>query len=106
MYIWEPGAPPPGDRIKTVLEASAYGIRTWISLEPVIDPAEAYGVIMDLRTNVDHWKIGKLNHMPEIGRTVNWAMFVYEAKGALGQVGADYYIKRDLLEAATVALER
>lgn len=93
---WEPGAPPMAERFAALAEAKAAGLRTWVSVEPVIDPAQALAVIERLAPVTDRFKVGKLNHFPEIERRVDWRRFLADAIGLLKRLGADYYIKRDL----------
>ncbi len=93
---WEPNAPSIVNRIKAVEEAHRRGIRTWISLEPVIDPKQALELIEYFHHIVDHWKVGKLNHHPEIERKVDRIKFTDDAKALLDGLGADYYLKQSL----------
>ncbi len=95
---WEPGAAKSEDRIKAIRTARDQGIRTWVSLEPVIGPINALHLIRILDGMVDHWKIGKINHFPKIEKAIDWKKFLVEAKWLLH--GKSYYIKKDLLEAA------
>ena len=60
--FWEPDASTIYERIRSVRLAKQLGIRTWVSLEPVIDPAQAMMVVNLLHEHVDHWKVGKINH--------------------------------------------
>jgi len=93
---WEPGAPSIRNRIKAIQTAKERGIPTWVSLEPVINPEEALRVIEELHPIVDHWKVGKINHFPEIEKEVNWKRFKQEAEALLEEVKADFYIKNSL----------
>ena len=95
---WEPGATELGDRIKAIRTAHDQGIRTWVSLEPVIIPDQALRVISALRDFVDHWKVGKINYHKYIEEKIDWNRFLIQAERLL--YGKSYYIKRDLLEAA------
>jgi DNA repair photolyase len=95
---WEPHAASIENRVEAVREAHDKGIRTWISLEPVIDPKEALKVIEELHGTVDFWKIGKINHMSEVERQTDWAAFYAEVTKLLFEVGAQYYIKNDLVK--------
>ena len=70
------------------------GIFTWVSVEPVVDPAEAIGVVETLRGEVDFWKIGKLNHDREREARIDWRRFLTDVEAALD--GHHYLIKRDL----------
>lgn len=91
---WEPGAPSIQSRYDAVKQAHNLGIKTWVSVEPVVDPVEALAVIGDLLPVVDHWKIGKLNHNREVEASVDWAKFLADVEQALD--GKSYYIKKDL----------
>jgi DNA repair photolyase len=94
---WEPYAAPVTSRVEAIVEARRQGIKTWVSLEPVIDPDQALKVINRLSAWVDFWKIGKLNHQTV---AVDWWLFYDRATTLLQQLGADYYIKKDLAAAA------
>jgi DNA repair photolyase len=85
---WEPGAAPITDRIAAIEKAKAMGIRTWISLEPVIEPQEALAVIRELNPFIDYWRIGKLNHHPEIKRGYEWTAFRKKAEAMLSDLNA------------------
>ena len=93
---WEPGAASIKDRIRAIQEAHEQGIRTWVSLEPVIEPEQALQVIRELHPIVDHWKVGKINHQPEIERKHDWLKFKDDVKDVLDALGADYYLKNSL----------
>ncbi|KKL57099.1 hypothetical protein LCGC14_2238760, partial [marine sediment metagenome] len=95
---WEPDATSVADRIEAVIEAKKLGIKTWVSLEPVIDAEEALGVIEALYNHVDLWKVGKLNHMPKVEAKTDWKFFLQRVEARLK--GKEYIIKKDLLEAA------
>jgi len=92
---WEPSAALPSDRIANLHRADAKGIRTWVSLEPVIDPAQTLRLVDLTHEYVDHYKVGKLNYHP-LAKTIDWAKFLREVKAKLDGYGADYYIKADL----------
>jgi len=94
--FWEPNAPRPEHRVIALSEAKARGIKTWVSLEPVIDPNEALFIIEAINHLVDHWKVGKLNHMPKVEKDVDWIRFRETAIDLLEGLGADYYIKESL----------
>jgi DNA repair photolyase len=91
---WESGAASITERIETVQEAHRRGIFTWVSVEPVIDPAEALLVMRELRDIVDLWKIGKLNHDKERESAVDWRKFLYDTEKIL--IGKNFIIKKDL----------
>jgi DNA repair photolyase len=92
---WEPYAPSIDDRIITIKHAHDRGIKTWVSLEPVIIPEQAMELIRELHPIVDHWKIGKLNYR---NLPVDWIPFREEVQALLDSLGADYYLKRSLTD--------
>jgi DNA repair photolyase len=91
---YEPGAMPPHDRINSLGIAHSMGIKTWVSIEPVIDPEQSLEMIRLSADFVDEFKVGKLNH---IDNDTDWADFGYRAIGLLRSSGCKYYIKNDLL---------
>ncbi|MFH1952077.1 MAG: radical SAM protein [Pseudomonadota bacterium] len=90
---WEPGAATITDRIKAIQTAYDRGIKTWVSLEPVIDPDQALQIIRDLHPIVEHWKVGKVNYHET---SVDWIFFREEVKDLFNDLGADYYLKNSL----------
>lgn len=103
--LWEPGASAMGDRLRALQIAQEAGIRTWVSLEPVIDPDQALALIDYAAPYVDTWKIGRLNHVhllePELRARVehiDWQGFVNRLVAVLeGRPGIQYLIKDSLL---------
>ena len=93
---WEPNAATVADRISAIEVAHNRGIPTWVSLEPVIDPAQALKIIQELHPIVDHWKIGKLNHHKQIEQQVDWLRFRDDVTTLLNDLNADYYLKNSL----------
>ena len=93
---WEPAASSVNDRLAILKSAHKAAIFTWVSLEPVIDPVQALDVIRTAHKYVRFWKVGKLNHMKEYERNVNWGQFLFDAETLLTKYGAKYYIKNDL----------
>jgi hypothetical protein len=91
---WEPGAAPIAERIEALRAAHAMGIFTWVSVEPVVDTAEALGVIAALRDDVNLWKVGKLNHDRQREAAIDWQRFLADVESALE--GRQYLIKKDL----------
>ncbi|HDY87414.1 MAG TPA: radical SAM protein [bacterium] len=92
---WEPGAGTPAERILNLRKAKEQGIRTWVSLEPVIVPKETLKIIDLTWEFVDEYKVGKLNYLPEAQR-IDWEWFLKNVKEKLDGYGKTYYIKRDL----------
>jgi len=93
---WEPNASTVEERLSILKTAHMYGIFTWVSLEPVIDPIQALDVIRAAHPYVDFWKVGKLNHMKEIEAKVDWRKFLSDVRSLLDGLNARYYIKDDL----------
>ena len=96
LFRWEPEADSFRDRAVALQNAKAAGFKTWVSLEPVIDPAQALSIIRRTSHLVDHWKVGKMNHYPEIESRVNWAGFLRDVTYTLENLNASYYIKKSL----------
>ena len=86
----EPFAAPEIERIASLSIAHKRGIKTWMSIEPVLD---AVAVLNFLEIDVDYvdkYKIGKLNYHPS---KINWKEFGELAERKLKRNGKDYYIK-------------
>ena len=98
--IWEPGAANLADRIEAIQAARRRGIPTWVSIEPVISPSQAIALVEQYHTLVDHWKVGKVNHLPEIEKAVDWRRFRDEITRTFKSVGADFYLKKSLSDLA------
>lgn len=93
---WEPCAGSVEDRLRILKEALEAGVYTWCSLEPVIDPEQALEVIRQAVNHVDFWKVGKLNHMPDVESRIDWKNFAKDVVSLLESKKAKYYIKDDL----------
>lgn len=93
---WEPGAALWSDRIEALRQAHDHGIKTWASLEPVIDPAQTLHLIELTHEFVDFYGVGKLNHNPELEKTIDWPKFRADAEALLKKYGKDYKIKAAL----------
>ena len=92
---WEPLAALPEDRIYTLAAFHNRGIPTWVSLEPVLDPAAALQIIRETFTFVDLFKIGKLNHHP-LADLIDWRGFAIAAIELCESLHVRYYVKVDL----------
>lgn len=88
----EPGAINPYFRITRAEEARRKGIKTWISLEPVVDP-NVLDVFACFADAFDKVKIGKLNYHPS---DIDWKKFCHDAEALCQRLGLDYYIKDSL----------
>lgn len=92
---WEPGAATPIQRACSLYNAKDMGIKTWVSLEPVIDPQQTLEIIRCTLQSVDMYKIGKWNH-DKRANEIDWKAFVQEAVEILERHGKEYYVKEDL----------
>ncbi len=93
---WEPNAASIADRIGAIKTAHEKGIKTWVSMEPVIDPAQAIALVKALNPVVNHWKVGKLNYNKGVCDKVDWPGFKADITSILDGLGADYYLKNSL----------
>lgn len=99
---WEPGAALPSQRLEALRILKENGIKTFASFEPVIDPAQSLAVMrrsIELDC-IDLYKIGKLNGMPAIERTIDWTAFLRQALEIVRDAGKEVYVKEDLRRAA------
>jgi len=92
---WEPKAAIPQERFDSLALAHSRGIKTFVSLEPVIDVAESLRCIDKSAAYVDQFKVGKLNYH-EASRSIDWNSFARAAIATLELNGANYYMKKDL----------
>jgi DNA repair photolyase len=95
---WEPNAPLIQDRVDTIEIAHNMGIKTWVSLEPVIDSEEAFQVMAFLHRWVDFWWVGKINYHPQLEAKIDWVDFREKVKEFMSAVGGNYYLKKSLTE--------
>mgnify|MGYP001573792644 CR=1 FL=1 len=89
----EPGAALPIDRLAALKTLHLSGVRTWASIEPVIDPAQSLQIIEASLPFIDGYKVGKLNHRAS---TTDWAAFGRTAIMMIRQAGKALYVKHDL----------
>jgi len=94
-HLHEPNAAHVIDRLMTLGNAAKRGIKTWVSLEPVIDPESVYTLIQSNHP-IDLFRIGKLNYHAS---AINWAEFGARCEALCIEHGRNYYIKADLREA-------
>lgn len=91
---WEPHAGTVAERMDALAIAHENGLRTWVSIEPVIDPAQALDVL--LLDTVDVFKIGKLNHDKVREAQIDWRAFLVDVLTRLEGRSCGYYIKNDI----------
>ena len=101
---WEPNAACPEYRYEMLKRAKLKGIRTWASLEPVIDPEQTLQIIKRTVGFVDHYKMGRWNY-DKRANEIDWADFLKRAVELLEKHGASYYIKKDLAVFSDRAME-
>jgi DNA repair photolyase len=92
---WEPGAALPEERMQALREAKARGLRTWVSLEPVIDTEQTLETIHRTHEYVDHYKVGKWNY-DKRANEIDWKRFLSDVVSVLQHYGKDHYIKESL----------
>lgn len=92
---WEPNAAPPEERFKALKEFHNAGIKTWVSLEPVIYTAETLEIIKITHSFVDLYKLGKLNYVKS---NADWSKYGFAAVDLLCKFGKEFIIKNDLAE--------
>jgi len=95
--FWEPLAGLPGDRIGTLEEARRLGLKTWVSLEPILDLDATLELIDMSHEFTDHYKVGKLNYYEKLlDGKVDWRNVAAKVVMKLDKVKANYYLKSDL----------
>lgn len=92
---WEPGAALPDDRIETLRQFHAAGVPTWVSLEPVLNPASALEIIRRTHGFVDLYKVGKLNYH-ELASRIDWQVFADDVVSLCESLQNPYLIKDSL----------
>ena len=96
--IWEPSAAIPYNRNSAIFLAKCRGIKTWVSLEPVIAPEDALFFVSNYHDIVDKWKVGKWNYDAR-AKEIDWKSFGNRIEELFNRLGCDYYIKEDLRKA-------
>ena len=98
--VWEPGAQSTEERIEALETFKKDGVRTWLSMEPVMDPKQSLEIIKRTLHCVDEYKLGKINHYREREKGIDWRPYLSEALGILRKAGKAIYVKNDLAEQA------
>lgn len=93
--LWEKGAASVNDRILAIKTAKEMGIKTWVSLEPIIIPADTLDFIHILHDYVDLWKVGRWNYDSR-ANMIDWKQVGEDTEMVLKMHGCSYYIKDDL----------
>jgi len=92
---YEPNAAPTIERINTLKKAHDLGIKTWVSLEPVIDPVQTFELIRQTCDFVDLFKVGKLNYLDE-AKEIDWHKFTIDVIDVLKETNSQFYLKEDI----------
>jgi DNA repair photolyase len=92
----EPNTAVPDWRIITLRQLKSNGVKTWVSFEPVINPIWTICLMDKISPFADAFKVGKLNHNPEIEKQINWAEFLKIVVKKLRYLKKPFYIKKDL----------
>jgi hypothetical protein len=92
---YEPFAADPEDRINALFVAHHSGIRTWVSLEPVINTTQALILIDTTYPFVDEYRVGRLNYF-SASTCVNWSDFLNQIIKKFKQYGKKYLVKESL----------
>ncbi len=97
---WEPRSASVQDRLGALAFAKSTHVRTWASIEPVIDAGEALTAIRLLVGKADYAWVGKVNHRPYQEAKVDWQEFRRNAEAVARDGGLRVYFKKSL-EVAT-----
>jgi DNA repair photolyase len=91
---WEPNASPIQERFDSLCAARAKGIRTYVSVEPIIEPQQALELVTTWKC-VSEWRIGRWNHDPR-AKGLYSPEWVTAIMRALRESGADFMVKEAL----------
>jgi DNA repair photolyase len=95
---YEPCAASIERRLRAVEIARLHSIRTWASIEPVIDCYHALTAMqMLIDAGCQEFKIGKINHNKALANRQDWRAFVAAAKDLCERSGVAYKFKDSLL---------
>jgi DNA repair photolyase len=83
-------------RVEWLGVAKRNGVETWVSVEPVVDAEEALRAIEAAAPWTDEFRLGKLNHMPEVEKGIDWRDYAERAVGLCQKLGKRYFVKADL----------
>jgi len=94
---FEPKAALQSDRISALQILHKNKIKTFASMEPVLDHAHSIAILKATIGTIDQYKIGKMNyHEKDLPSKIDWAAFLYDAVTVMRTNGKDFYIKHDL----------
>jgi len=61
---WEPYSSSIQERLKAVRQFKDAGVKTWISMEPILPDSSPERILLELKDDVDWWIFGRLNYHP------------------------------------------
>lgn len=91
----EPGAAMPMERLNALMWCKRANVKTWASVEPVIDCDEAYKIIEASLFAVDQYKIGVANHVKRNYTPEQFSEFLVRAIELLRKNNKQVYVKID-----------
>jgi DNA repair photolyase len=92
---WEPAAATPKERCDAIKEFHKKGVPTWMSLEPVLNPADTLDIIRGTHEYVDLYRVGKLNHH-RLADAIDWRLFARQVADLLVSLGSKFVLKEEL----------
>jgi DNA repair photolyase len=95
---WEKGSSMFEDRFEALKILHKNRIKTWASMEPVIDPDQSLEIMRITNKYVDAYKIGKMNHLKNHEKNIDWTSFLNSSISIMRKFNKNFYIKKDLLE--------
>jgi len=90
---YEPCAALPAERFEVLKNIHKQNIKTWASLEPVIDPDQTIEIIKTTHQYVDEYQIGKINYRYQ-PKDVDWSDFMVRVVSVLRKYEKSFYIKK------------
>lgn len=92
---WEPFTDSVAQRLEALAAARSAGLKTWVSIEPIMEPAQASGAVESLVGKVDLLKIGTCDPRwnPTEHAAVDWPKLLETILPPLVESQQPYYIK-------------
>ncbi len=91
----EPNAANYTSRVAALMLAKQHGLRTWVSVEPVIDAGDIIHILRNYHEYGDIWKFGRLNH--DSSDPTDYLDYTERLQNIIqGLPKLRYYIKDDL----------
>lgn len=93
---WEPYSSSIQERIKAIRQFKDAGVKTWISMEPILPDSSPERILLELKDDVDWWVFGRLNY-----HQVNNTWYREKARALIDiakRYNLNFYIKKELRE--------